>query len=101
MRMMIIVTNDTLLSPLKIILSSRDLFPLFENQLLQRNSTDSLSIRACSYIRLSMSCEYTPVLSCALLNFYLVQSSRLQVLSMVSSLILTSSLGFPVSSLGQ
>ena len=67
MRLMIIVTNDTLLSPLKIILSSRDLFPLFENQLLQRNSTDSLSIRACSYIRLSMSCEYTPVLSCALL----------------------------------
>ena len=28
--MMIMVTNDTLLSPLKIILSSRDLFPLFE-----------------------------------------------------------------------
>ena len=64
---MIIVTDDTLLSPLKIILSSRDLFPLFGNQFLQRNSTDSLSIRACSSIRLSMSCKYTPVLSGALL----------------------------------
>ena len=75
MMMMMLVVMDEIdygykwysLIPFENILSSRDLFPLFENQLLQRNSTDSLSIRACSYIRLSMSCEYTPVLSCALL----------------------------------
>ena len=70
--MMFLVTYDTLLSPLKTILSIRDLFPLFENAVLQRNSTDSLSIRACSYIRLSMSCEYTPVLTLVLLHFYLI-----------------------------
>ena len=34
---------------------------------MQRNFTDGLSNRACSYNRLSMSCEYIPVLSCALL----------------------------------
>ena len=34
---------------------------------MQRNSTDGLSNRACSYNRLSMSCEYIPVLSYALL----------------------------------
>jgi len=92
--------KDTLLSPFENTLSSRDYIPHFENQLLQRNSTDGFSIRACSYIRLFMSCEYTPVLSCALLNFYLLQSPRPQVISTGFTLRSMISLGFPVSSLG-
>ena len=49
-----------------------------------------------------MSCRVHPVLSLVLLNFYLLQSVSPQVLlPVVSSLTSTSSLGFPVSSLGQ
>ena len=42
-----------------------------------------------------MSCEYTPVLSCALLNFYLLQRASPQVLLAVSLLTSTSSSGGP------
>ena len=47
-----------------------------------------------------MSCEYTPVLSCALLNFYMMQSTSLQVPPVVSTLTSTSSSGVPSQQLG-
>ena len=98
--MMIMVTIDTLLSPLKIILSSRDLFPLFEKQFCKETPQIvflSEHVVILGYLCIASTLPYSP-LFCCIFVYYLLQS--LILLQMVSSPTLTSSLGFPVSSLG-